>query len=761
MAAKQEINGKRGVGRWAGPAARRRLSFASALLIGVSIPALAHAESATPGSVILLDPVSAQAEQRPDDSARERLEALPGGTALVADEDLAGKADVTASDVLGTVPGVIVQDFFGGNDQPRIQIRGSGLQQNPVERGILVLQNGLPLNRADGSYIVGLATPRQAEFTEIYRGYTANRLGATVLGGAINFMSPTGSSSPGVTAGVEGGSFGQVNTSAQGGFGTGEVDGLVQLDFSRRDGFRDYNDSDRVSLDANSGFQILPDVSTRFFAGYTDLGFDVAGPLTKERLESRPDSVFSGPTFIPGPPPGAVNPGPNVTRDRPQREASQYRIGNRTTAAYGPNVFDVGLGYAYTEDEFRFPISSGVRSTEGGDANAVFRYAYAPDGSQPLPLLEGTINYVIGSAAREYHLNESGRKGELFGENDLDATTLSLSAGLNLPLSDEVMLSPAIAYARATRDNDDTYGLATRPTIAFSPANPTTALPGGAVAAEDTSYSRTYSGVSPSLGLAYRPTENHMLFGAVSRSFEPPTHDDLIATVNGTPNSSAGRPQPGNPGFAASAFTTPDLKAQRATTIELGWRGWSGMVSWDAVTYYSWVDNELLSLRDETGASLGAVNADETRHFGIELGLGLDLTERLGGRVSYTYQDFRFVDDPVRGDNRLAGAPRHTVNAAAHYDLTPDLRVGIETQWSPERTPVDNMNSVYADPYVVVDLRSSYALTERFSLYGEVRNLFDETYASSTLIVDQARPDQAVYLPGDGRAFYLGLKAEF
>jgi hypothetical protein len=39
------------------------------------------------------------------------------------------------------VPGIIGQSFFDGNDQPRVQIRGSGLQRNAVERGILVLQD--------------------------------------------------------------------------------------------------------------------------------------------------------------------------------------------------------------------------------------------------------------------------------------------------------------------------------------------------------------------------------------------------------------------------------------------------------------------------------------------------------------------------------------------------------------------------------------------------------------------------------------------
>ncbi|MNT87198.1 TonB dependent receptor [compost metagenome] len=71
------------------------------------------------------------------------------------------------------------------------------------------------------------------------------------------------------------------------------------------------------------------------------------------------------------------------------------------------------------------------------------------------------------------------------------------------------------------------------------------------------------------------------------------------------------------------------------------------------------------------------------------------------------------------------------------------------------------MNTVYADPYAVVDLRTEYRLNDAFSFYGEITNLFDKTYASSTLIVDQASANQAVYLPGDGRGFYAGLKASF
>lgn len=764
-----------------------------ALATGFCISAIAGhvlpvaAQSAAPGAPLVLPPVvveapkqaarptktKAKAAQRAttpqstapvvepasaETVARERLDALAGGTAVIDAQETAGKANVTIADTLSSVPGVIVQSFFGGNDQPRIQIRGSGLQQNPVERGILILQDGLPINRADGSYVVGLADPRQAEFIEIYRGYTANRLGATVLGGAINFASPTGVSAPGVVVGIEGGSFGQLTATGQAGARQGDLDGLIQFSTTHRDGFRDYNESERTNVGLNAGARVSDNITTRLFLGYTKLGFDVAGPLTKEAMEQDPRQVHRGPIIVGG---VAVNPGPNVVRDRPRRETEQFRVGSRTTATFGDHLFDAAVGYTYNDDMFRFPIAGGIRSTAGGDVTGVVRYAYTPDKSRTLPLFEATAQYAFGTADRTYHQNLSGTQGALFGENDLESSTLALYAGLNVPVGARVTVSPAISYAHASRLNDDVYTGATRPTAAYNPANPTQALPAGAVPATDTSYTHRYSGWSPSLGLLYELNSRSNLFAAVSRSFEPPTHDDLLATINGTPNSSPGRPQPPNPAFPAAAFATPDLDAQTATTVEAGWRGRGGRIAWNAVAYYSWVENELLNLRDESGVSLGSVNADKTTHFGIELGVSAQLTHQLSGRLAYTFQEFRFDGDPVHGDNRLAGAPRHTINAALRYAFTPGFFAEVEVNWRPDKTPVDNANTLYADPFAIVNTRASYDLTETLTLYGEVRNIFDKTYASSTLIVDEARPDQAAFLPGDGRAFIVGARARF
>ncbi len=74
---------------------------------------------------------------------------------------------------------------------------------------------------------------------------------------------------------------------------------------------------------------------------------------------------------------------------------------------------------------------------------------------------------------------------------------------------------------------------------------------------------------------------------------------------------------------------------------------------------------------------------------------------------------------------------------------------------------VDNLGTLYSDPYATLDLRAEYRLVKGMAVYAEVTNLLDATYAASTLIVDQARADQAVFLPGDGRAIGAGLRLTF
>lgn len=243
-------------------------------------------QTASPGAPVILQPVILDSRENSHAILSKRFDSMAGAVSVIDKNEMPFSGNLTMARALEQIPGVVVQNFFGGNDQPRIQIRGSGLQQNPVERGILVMRDGLPLNRADGSYIAGLANPKDAETLEIYRGYMANRIGATVLGGAINSVSPTGTSQAGAVLSGSGGSFGQYNLGGQVGFSDETRDGFFSFEHNNREGFRDYNSSDRTGLSGNIGFRVNDITTTRFFAGYTDLGFDVSGPIPKDEIKN-------------------------------------------------------------------------------------------------------------------------------------------------------------------------------------------------------------------------------------------------------------------------------------------------------------------------------------------------------------------------------------------------------------------------------------------------------------------------------------------
>lgn len=343
----------------------RPIGAAIALGFAALYGSTALAQSAQPGAGAVFDLGTLELDSSTTaQRLRDQISRIAGGAGVIESETYEQTPNPTVADALATEPGVIVQEFFGGNDQPRIQIRGSGLQQSPTERGLLVLKNGMPVNHADGSYIVGLATPGSAEAIEVWRGAAANRLGASVLGGAINFISPTANSEPGTKLRFSAGSFGRLGVSGQTAFNGERASALLQFELNEKDGFRDRNNnSSRTSVGLNVEIPHGDTAATQLFLSYTDLRFDVPGPLTKEALKRDPSAVHSGPTFTS---PGVMqNPGPNVPHDLPRRDASQLLAGARTTFDIDEHRFDFGLSGAWTDDSFRFPVAAGERVTDG------------------------------------------------------------------------------------------------------------------------------------------------------------------------------------------------------------------------------------------------------------------------------------------------------------------------------------------------------------------------------------------------------------
>ena len=131
-----------------------------------------------------------QPDRADTEQARADIERTPGGVEVVPDTAFKNGPANTVKDVLGWVPGVITQpksDIDG-----RVSIRGSGLTRNYGNRGINIYMDGIPINTSDGLFDLFEIDPTAYRYVEVYKGANALRYGANALGGAINFVTPTG-----------------------------------------------------------------------------------------------------------------------------------------------------------------------------------------------------------------------------------------------------------------------------------------------------------------------------------------------------------------------------------------------------------------------------------------------------------------------------------------------------------------------------------------------------------------------------------------
>jgi iron complex outermembrane receptor protein len=700
--------------------------------------------------------------QQTTEAAAAHLRQAPGGANLIRLADSSPRPLTTLADALEAEPGVVVQEFFGGNDQPRLNIRGAGLQSNPQSRGLMLLHNGFPVNFADGSFVAGLIEPKMARHATVERGANARGLGGATLGGAVNFVAPTGRTAvPQAT--VTGGSYNTVAGHAKYGWAGEGTDFFVMATGHRHNGFREQNDRGRRFVGhANAGYRWSPTLETRFYGTAATLDFDIPGPLNAAQVASSPQAVSVG-----------VNPpvslGPNVPVDQPRRETQVYRAATRTT--WQPSVgsptsvaVEGGVGYQYTDDDFYFPVGTGVRSLRSHDLTLDLQL----ERSGPvLGRRGGTrlgVSAILGTMDRTYFSNERGEKGRQFADNEMQSATVSASLQQTLHLGRRLTLTAGVEGIAAPREIGEEF-----PTPNQRPRYVVPKDTYAAFAAVPADFLDTYWGVNPSLALRYAVGPSASVFGRVGRSVEPPTFNTLLSPRGGSPNA------------GPSQYQVQPLDAQRATTVEVGTRRTVGRVQWDAVAYRTWLQDELLTTSAIFGGSGTTANAPvRTIHQGLETQVRLRLAEqilsaggpadRLSFRTTYNLNDFYFDTDER---NQLAGVPRHRVHAGLEYSHPWGLAVEPTLTWMPQRTPTDHANTVYQDPYALWGARVSYRAPASWlqdgghvTVFAEAENLADTHYASSYLVRDRVPdpPPQALtssdvttFIPGRGRSLRVGL----
>ena len=226
--------------------------------------------------------------QSPAAAAAARLATIPGGTSVV-DQAVVSKSRVfTDQDVLAFQPGVYAQSS-GGGDGLKLSIRGSGLQTgtNYFRQGIYITFDGLPVTGPGGTPYE-LFEPLGLAYTEVLRGANAFDAGSVDLGGAINYVSETGHDALAAQARYEVGSFGYQKEQLSSGQVLGPLDYFISFTNSYRSGYQQQTRATATGVEANVGYEIDPDISTRFFVRYRQTENQYPGYLTSTQIAQDP-----------------------------------------------------------------------------------------------------------------------------------------------------------------------------------------------------------------------------------------------------------------------------------------------------------------------------------------------------------------------------------------------------------------------------------------------------------------------------------------
>lgn len=627
-------------------------------------------------------------------AARRRLRERAGATAVVDAERYRDGRASTLTDALGMAPGVFVQSRFGA-EEARLSIRGSGLQRTFHGRGVQLLQDGSPLNLADGGFDFQAVEPLSARYIEVYRGANALEYGAATLGGAINFVAPTGHDAPRVRARVEAGAFDYRRAQlAFSGAGT-RGDGHLSLTGFRQDGDRDHAEQENHRLFGNAGWRFGDTLGARVYLTHVDTRSALPGSLTFAEYDRDPHQAAPA----------------NLALDQ-RRDFRLDRVA--ATMQWTPGSGrELRVSLWRSEKSLDHPIFQVLRQ-DSLDHGLDLRWrAEGTLGGHRNVLVAG-VDAADGRIDDNRFVNVGGEAGARTNRFRQHARNLAAYVENQTWLSERLVLALGAQGLQSRRRSHDLF------------------ITGG----RDESFSRDTHGVSPKLGLRFDQDAHTQWFANLSRSLEPPSFGELS----------------GGPGV------TP-VDAQRATSAEIGVRVERERLSLDAALYRARVDDELLAMNDGAGNPLGTTNARRTLHQGLEFGFGWTFAETFNLSGNYLWNDFRFDNDPVYGNRDLAGVPEHQLRLQLRWSPDPRFHAAPSLEWVPSDTWIDHANTLDAPGYTLIGLRIGGDMGERWSWFVDGRNLTDRRWIAGTGVVADARGRDGRYLlPGDGRAVYAGFE---
>ena len=638
--------------------------------------------------------------------------------------DFFGATGFGLDEALELVPGVVAQSRYGGSDI-RLAIRGFGARgagdrsNAGTARGVRVLLDGVPETEPDGRTSFDNIDLAAIQSVEVVRS-NASALWGNAAGGVISLSTLADDDGGYASLGNMMGGFGLRRSNVRAGAAVGS--GRIAFSFvnTDSDGWRAHSGSRRSVMNLSAVAPIGSRTRLSVFVVASHNSFRIPGPLTRGQADSAPSQ--SNATYL--------------QRD----ERRDNRLGHiavslehrlSSAASVSGLVF---AGPKYLQRSERGTFRDFTRYHVGG--NAVVRHAARLGPGITSTLMGGVDEAYQDGAILFYSLSPQLTRGDTLRANKREgANNLGVFAQEELGIGTRLSVVLGARYDAIEYFYDDFI----EPRLDAR---------------------RTFSRITPKLGVTWRLGAAHALYANVGGGVEAPAGNEVDP--------------PGTFGQDTVTALSPLLEPIRSVTLEVGTKrvlslGRSGpfrALSYDLALYRTDVTNEIIPYQ----GGRFYLTAGRVRRTGAELGMSVHASGGFLLRTAFTWSRNTYQTYVV--DSVHYGVP----GASADYsgkDVVgvPGFVVSASLGWSPEtvrpltarlsvqgmsRFFADDANSVTVPGYGIVNL--TVGLDEQMALargvgvrgFVTINNLTDRRYTASAFL-------NPAIVSGEAVAFEPGL----
>lgn len=638
---------------------------------------------------------------------------------VVKKKDIEDVKPAHPSEIMQRIPGVHVNVTGGEGHMTAIR------QPITTQAVYLYLEDGIP-TRSTGFFnhnaLYEINVP-QAGRIEVLKGPGSALYGSDAIGGVINVDTKPSPLKPEADVSVELGDFGWQRLLLSGGNTFGDDGFRASANITHTDGWRNSTEYDRQSATVRWDRMLESGASLKTVLSTSEIDQQTAGSsrLLKNDYLNNPTLNYTPISYRKV---SAIRLSTAYERENsdsllsvtPYARNNSMELLPNWSLSYDPVVYEtkndsLGVLVKYRQDYK--PLRS--RLVMGVDVD------YSPGGrfeQQIAPTKTGNIytSYTVGSTLYDY---------------DATYSAASPYAHVEFSPSDNLRVTTGLRYDAMSYEYKN---------------NLTTLTAGSYRRPEDTTVK--FDHLSPKLGMTYKLSPSLSSFVSYRQAFRAPSESQLFRQ---------GR-----------AINTVNLKPIKVSSMEAGLRGESNNMHYNLSIYTMTKKDDILTYRhpDNTRETM---NAGETSHQGIEIGIGTKLVGSITLDMALSYAQHKYEVWQPRttvdySGNEMESAPDLIANT--RFGFKPSVLKGgkIELEWVKlGEYWMDAANTEKYSGHDVFNLRLNYQISKEIELYSRLMNVTDERYATAAKYSAAAfgNPEKFEYSPGMPRTAYIGMKYNF